>query len=346
MKEYLERLQVGDPAEFQGLAMLPIAGAEPAQGEPAYILLEDAVRSGVAKVEELPSASVPEIAVENLSDRPVLILGGEELVGARQNRILNLTILAPPRQRTVVPVSCVEAGRWRPVSPRFHPTPSVAFGKLRAESTAHVTASMRAGIGRRTNQAAVWMAVDEKLERLGVQSPTSAMREAFARHERDVEEYVRRLPWGEGQTGAVFAIDGRPAGIDLFDHPNTCQRMLPKLVRGYALDAMEKRYWAGTGTDEKSAAGSGAESTDLLAAALRAWIASVGEAETLIQPAIGLGQDVRMESATITGAALWVDDRYVHLCAFPARTKADPRRRSSIRRHLWWNPVDSQSGAE
>jgi hypothetical protein len=40
------------------------------------------------------------------------LLDGEELIGAKQNRALNLTILAPAKQVIVIPVSCVEAGRW------------------------------------------------------------------------------------------------------------------------------------------------------------------------------------------------------------------------------------------
>jgi hypothetical protein len=43
---------------------------------------------------------------------PVLILDGEELVGATQNRIADLTIVVAAGQTRRIPVSCVEAGRW------------------------------------------------------------------------------------------------------------------------------------------------------------------------------------------------------------------------------------------
>ena len=56
--------------------------------------------------------SVPELKVVNKSDRMLLILDGEELVGAKQNRIVNTTILIAGNTATVIPVSCVEQGRW------------------------------------------------------------------------------------------------------------------------------------------------------------------------------------------------------------------------------------------
>ena len=56
---------------------------------------------------------VPNLSVTNSSDRPILIPEGEILVGAKQNRVVNVTVLVAARSTFKVPVSCVEQGRWR-----------------------------------------------------------------------------------------------------------------------------------------------------------------------------------------------------------------------------------------
>ena len=86
---------------------------------------------------ELDPPEVPQLAVTNLSDLPVLLVEGEMLVGGDQNRTMNVTVLCPPRTRTVVPVSCVEAGRWgarRTMSGKRKHAP----GSLRAAKTAYL----------------------------------------------------------------------------------------------------------------------------------------------------------------------------------------------------------------
>jgi hypothetical protein len=62
--------------------------------EPTYLLLETALEKGLVEIRELgPEGSVPELRLLNRAGRPVLIVEGEELVGAKQNRVVNVTIL-------------------------------------------------------------------------------------------------------------------------------------------------------------------------------------------------------------------------------------------------------------
>src|SRR5207249_3998616 len=65
------------------------------------------------------AGEVPALSVVNDADRPVLLLDGEELVGARQNRILNTTVLVAAQATLRIPVSCVEQGRWSYRGKRF-----------------------------------------------------------------------------------------------------------------------------------------------------------------------------------------------------------------------------------
>ena len=103
LAETLKKIAVGHPRTFAGLSVYPLTGSPGvSQGEPGYTVLDDALRDGTARVTEVSeSGSVPELAFHNDGDRPVLVIDGEELVGAKQNRIVRLTILAPANSKIV-----------------------------------------------------------------------------------------------------------------------------------------------------------------------------------------------------------------------------------------------------
>ncbi len=319
--EFVNGLPFGEPVQFENLAMLPLL-ATAAAPEPGYRTLDEAVAAGVATVTEVAAGVVPEILFENQGDQPVLLLGGEELVGAKQNRMVNLSILVPPMSKVVIPVSCVEAGRWHFATPEFRPSEFMAFSAMRARSTAEVTQSLRFHRARVTNQMRVWEEIAECAEEHDARSGTGAMRAIFERRFTDIEEFVRALPWQAGQCGAAFLIDGSPAGIDVFDHPRTMQRTLARLVRGYALDALtaqDMRQRPGrTQVPQPEPAQPAADP----AGTLRQWLSGLERAETIVEPAVGMGQDIRLEAEAITAAALWALNRCVHFCAFPCEASA------------------------
>jgi hypothetical protein len=301
LNEVLSHAAVLEPRHFRNLTVFPLLG--PANPEPDYLLAEEAIAQGKARVTELGGGgSVPELRFENDAELPVLLVDGEELVGAKQNRVLNLTVLAPAKAAIVIPVSCVEAGRWHMDTAEFRPAPHMMYSKVRAARVGHVTASMRAGSGRRSDQSAVWDDIAGKAARMEAASPTQAMSAIYERHAVSVEEYVRALDCQERPAGVVFAIGGRPWGLDLFDHPATMEAFYPKLLRSYALDALD--------APERG------EPADR-AAALK-FLARVGGAAATAEAAVGLGKDVRLAGAAVSGAALWANGRYVHVCAFPA----------------------------
>ena len=300
LTEEIATLKIGEPTAFRNLTLFPLLREEPKYEEPEYLLLEDAIARGLASVTELNGGTVPELQFENRADKPVLLVDGEELVGAKQNRVLNLTILAPARKKLVIPVACVEAGRWQMQSPDFKPANYVMYAMGRAARAEHVTESMRTTGTRRANQSSVWADIASKMARMEAPSPTQRMSAAYERYAVSMEEYVRAFSWQPRQTGVVFVIEGATAGADVFDHPVTMNRFLPKLLRSYALDAID------------AAARKGSE-TGLDAGKL---LSLVSAARTCSEDAIGLGKDIRLLGNDVSGGALWANDRYVHVCAF------------------------------
>ncbi len=304
----LQSITVGDPTHFGGLTIFPLFRNRSAPAEPGYTLLQEAIGRGSARVTELgDGGSVPELRFENLGETPVLLFDGEELVGAKQNRALNLTILARAKQVIVIPVSCVEAGRWHAETDTFRPAEHVMYSRARAAKGAQVSLSMAANDSRRSDQSAIWDEIASKSERLAAASPTQAMNAIYDSKAVPLDVYQGAFAWAEHQVGVVFAFGSATMGLDLMDHPYTMRTMLPKLVRSYALDAVEAPH------SPAAAPGAAAE-----------FLARVGKSEPLIRPAVGMGEDVRLTGDGVSGAALRSEQRYIHLCAFTTNGTSGP----------------------
>jgi hypothetical protein len=296
----LDELNVGSARSFGGLTVYPLLGAD---GEPpSYRTLDEALEEGSARVTEIGRAgNVPELSFVNEGDRPVLLLDGEELTGAKQNRVLNLTILAPAGKTIVIPVSCVEAGRWSAVSDCFEAADHVMYVGGRQAKMAQVSGSLAAAGSRRSDQSAIWSGVADLMRCQRVESSTDRMDDVFRAQRREMSEYVAAFPAVEGQVGAVFALGGRLRGVELFDREATLRKLLPKLVRSWALDALEHA--------DRPCEVAPAE-------AVRSLLEGIAACRMEVHEAVGLGRDVRLNGERLAGGALVHDDRVVHLCVF------------------------------
>jgi hypothetical protein len=167
LKDEFSHIEAGEPHHFRNLTLFPLFRRDVAVAEPEYLLLEEAIGQGLARVTEIGGGgSVPELRFENNAERPTLLVDDEELIGAKQNRVLNLTVLAPAKQTIVIPVSCVEAGRWHQNSQTFKPANHVMYSRVRAARVAHVTDSMRTTGTRMSDQSAVWDELSVKASRM------------------------------------------------------------------------------------------------------------------------------------------------------------------------------------
>lgn len=304
MQAILDRLatvHVAAPQRVHNLAMFPLLDS--GGTEPGYLTLDQALEQHVVTIDEVSeSGSVPELKLVNRGELPVLLVDGEELVGAKQNRILNLTILVAALTTTVIPVSCVEAGRWSRRSASFTSAARTQYAAGRAMKMEQVTDSLKSRGDRRSDQSEVWADISAKSARLAASSETGAMADMYEQRGSRIDEYVEALVPADGQAGAAFAIDGRLIGFDLFDAGDTLRRLFPKLVRSFALDAIDRPE--------------GFDRVEVQAAEVESFLAEVGAASADSFPATGIGEDLRFGGDALAGAALLASGRVVHLSAF------------------------------
>lgn len=301
IEQAISGLQLGEPLSHEGLTVQPLIRASLLGKD--YLTLDEALKQNVARVTEVSEGgSVPQLLFRNQGEQAVFLLDGEELVGAKQNRVLNITILAPAGKDTVIPVSCVEAGRWNHSRADFTSAPRAQFSASRAKKAARVSESLAAEHVARSDQGEVWADIDLKMSSLRSESATSAVEKVFEDHEEKLGQFVEQLDCVEGQVGSVFSVKGRLAGMELFDSADTCRLLMPKIIRSYALDAIDPGYRP----NNNSGIGSPKEVLELVTGSGYSSHKAVGE-----------GDDLRFDSTpNIAGGALFARDRIVHLCVF------------------------------
>jgi len=297
--EAVRGVTFGPAQAFRNLTLIPLIATQAPEAD--YMILDDALAQGVVEISETSEAGrVPELNVLNRGATAVLLLDGEELIGAKQNRVLNLSILVPPHSSKTIPVSCVEAGRWSQRSAHFASTPRTQNAEDRYAKMQQVTESLRVSGSRKSDQGAVWAGIEMKMSRLGARSKTSAMSAMYEDFKQPLDEFVSAFHTIDGQVGALLLLNGR-AGLELFDTPAAWNKLSSKLVRSYALDAIDH---------------SGESAAPATPAKARAVIDAITSSQASVFEAVGEGSDVRLSGADVGGAALVARGRTIHLSAF------------------------------
>lgn len=306
LQETLNRLQIGEVQSCENLSIAPLLTDEVA--EPRYLLMQDALSQGLLVIEEVSEGgSVNTIKATNKSTMPVLLPDSEELVGAKQNRVLNVSILLAPMTTTQIPVTCVEQGRWgfrgraRQRAMAFEASAYMLHAEARAAKSEQVYRARRVRGEARADQAAIWSEVSRKQHEFACSSPTSALHDVYEHRRLDIESYLSTFQPLPHQVGAVFAVDGEIIGVEAFDSPETFHKMFPQLLRSYALTAMSSPR-------PEARAVSRSEADEFLNAVADA------PAESF-QP-VGLGREVQMNDEPVNGCALLHEGRLIHLYAF------------------------------
>ena len=196
-----------------------------------YALSIDALKLGETRVTECgKNGSVPELLVVNGSPDRVLFLEGEHLEGARQDRVLNTSVLVSARSETIIPVSCVESGRWRQSGRAFSHGKGHSSRELRRTLKRSVSDSLRRGRRHSSDQSQVWRDVAREQSGHGVHSRTGAMHDTYKSLETAIEQSRQGLSYVNGSTGLAIYIGGEPSSVDLFDRADTCAKVWDRMI--------------------------------------------------------------------------------------------------------------------
>jgi hypothetical protein len=298
LNEFIADWRTGEPLVFNRLKIMPIFVDE--DRKLPFIDLEEALKQGFVVISEVSEGgSVPELEVSNQSAADVIILDGEELIGAKQNRIVNTTIVVPATTKVTIPVSCVQQRRWHYTSRNFSTSNSVAYASLRRKKHTSVTENLRASASYASDQSEIWRDVEAKAARMATPSASLAMSEIYEQSVDSSDEELRQeIPHQEKQVGFLAFIDGNFAGGEVFGSATLCGKKLQKVIRSYYLDSLDP-------------------GVEFPAISVEQILAQVKEANHEQFASVGKGTELRFEAPQVQGSWKLVDDLIPHLIVFP-----------------------------
>jgi len=302
MEAFLSAVGFGELYQYKNLGIIPMFSG--GNYGPRYMVLKEAQEQRLITITEVDQGgSVPELKVINKGNLPVLLLDGEELIGAKQNRVLNSSILLKKYSETIIPVSCTEHGRWSYTSREFKASDSCVPSALRTANMRAVNRSLNATRSYRGNQGIVWNRINEMHNQAGTCSDTGALRHMFDARQENLNDYQKAFPLQSQQKGLMVFINGEVVGFDLVSQPSVYQQMHAKLIRSYAMDGLLM-------------AGENASQPTLDKA--QAFVDQIPQCSKNCFSSVGNGWDHRYESKGVVGSSLVYRKTVIHAAFFKA----------------------------
>lgn len=316
LERYLAGVIVGEMQSHRNMTLFClIASTEASLPASDFVTMDQALKDQSLEITEVnEGGAVPNLKVVNRSEKRVLILDGEELVGAKQNRVLNTTVLLPPNSETIIPVSCVEERRWSYRGKKFTSEERMMSAQMKRKKSETVHLSLMSEGSYDSDQYLVWSEIDEKFRRMETpRSPTSAMASIYEAHKAHASEYLRAYKPVERQVGIGCFIDGRLAGVEFVTAFGAFRELHRKLVHSYVIDALEtaRASIPDTEVDKRSL-------EDFLQRAAHSPV------EVELRKSVALGRDMRIASRWVKGAGLEFEGNVLQLTLFPVEDGESP----------------------
>lgn len=207
-----------------------------------YLVATTALAAGTFEIHESPvRAQVGMLEARNRGRRRVLILEGDHVLGAKQNRMLTSSALIGPATCVDLPASCVEQGRWKGPTEQFAGLSTMAPASLRRIAKLSVTEQVLGDGHRAADQQRIWSTIADQQRRLAVTSATTALSHTFASRAPELARVSAALPYPAQAIGLAIGVGAELMSIDVFDRPETCAHYWERLLHGATLDSLAAR---------------------------------------------------------------------------------------------------------
>lgn len=295
LNDYFDDLEYLDTQTYENLSVIGIGGKPNSNVD--LLPLKKGLDLGLVTISELPDASVGTIHVVNEAVTPLLILDGEELIGAKQNRIANSTYIIPPNSEMDIPVSCTEEGRWYFITDNFDYSDHFATVNVRRAKSEDVSKSLKNNGTYSSNQSRVWSEINSISEKLNVKSGTDALRDMYEFNRKKISQYQKHFPLQENQIGSIFFINNKIVGFEILYNHNLYKNFHNKFVESYIPSAISQAEGHFDDADYSSL--------------LNEFNQDMLDSEFESSESVGLNKDLRVDNSKITGYMTLLDNNLI-----------------------------------
>jgi hypothetical protein len=266
-----------------------------------YISGSTALNQNFLNVTEVSeSGSVNTIKINNFSSKFIFFSDGDILEGAKQNRVLNTSIYLAPNSITLVPVSCVEKGRWNYTKSSFTDSDYVASPSLRNEKNVNVYYSLAEECKFNSNQLNVWDEVSKFQKKINKYSHTSDFSESLKNIPDAINNFINEFNITEKANGVAIFFKDKLLSLDVFNRKDIFNEYFKKLVTSSSVEA----YYMNS--DFKTNEQDILKKTEELL--IEYEISSKDEFDS-----VGVGKDLRFKTKSIMGSSLHYNTELIHL---------------------------------
>jgi hypothetical protein len=233
---------IGEPVTVGNLAVFPIY----AKDNPRFanaIGLAHALESGKAKVREIgegdeAQAEVGTLVIENLGNKPIVVLAGTVVKGGKQDRQIAQDFVLAAKDTVDVEAFCVEQGRWSGKRDGKNTGGKFSASGMLAPITVRTAGQYKGDQGEVWDQVAKTNARSKKKAESGTLMATYDDAQLIAKRRALAKKVDAKLPSSSAVLGIAYAIDGNVRGVRWFGSRSLFEEHRRQLLETAAVEAI------------------------------------------------------------------------------------------------------------
>lgn len=267
-----------------------------------YISADSAMKSNFIEVKEVNrEGSVNTLFLINHSDKFVFLMDGDILQGAKQNRVLNTSVLVTPNSKINLPVSCVEQGRWSYISNKFKPSGYFSPRDIRAKKSEAVKKNLREKDEYFADQGEVWSSIRKIAYHLDANSSTMDLSYVYDRKKNDFDKFINNFYPDNQANGFAIFVDNNLLNIDVFNRTDIYKEYFLKILKSAAMEV----FFLEDKENEINEAEAYYKTVDIFD--------NLPQLKFTVHSGVGVGEEKRFDSEKLTGFELDYQNHLIHL---------------------------------